>query len=277
MPHLILQGADIATRDLKAIAKLTSASRIERLSEHAFRLLDADRHPDVEALCDEVRLDHAYVPPGRRLADMRLAVMDMDSTLIGIECIDEIADLHGIRSEVAAVTAAAMRGEIDYAESLRRRVQLLAGLQEQALERVYTERLALSPGAETMLKAFRAQGIRTLLVSGGFAFFTERLKKRLQLDSTCANHPEILAGRFTGRLLGDIVDAAGKARELRRVSANLGIGRAQILGIGDGANDLQFLAECGISVAYHAKPAVRAAAIHCLNHVGLDGVLHLFE
>jgi phosphoserine phosphatase len=276
MPNLIVQGAEIATTDLKALAKLTRASRIERISELAFRICDAQAAPEVPALCAAAQLDHAYVPVERRLAGFKLAVMDMDSTLITIECIDEIADIQGIKPEVAAITAAAMRGEIDFAESLRRRVSLLAGLEQSALERVYAERLVLTPGAETMLNAFRGHGIRTLLVSGGFTFFTQRLQARLGLDSTCSNEPEITDGRLTGRLLGTIVDAEGKAQALRHTREALGIGRDQTIGIGDGANDLPFLAECGISIAFHAKPAVRAATTHCIDHVGLDGVISLF-
>ena len=275
--HLVVQAPDIATPTLKALAKLTGAAAIERIGEDAFRLREAREHSEVAALCARERLDHAFVPGDRRLEHFALAVMDMDSTLITIECIDEIADMRGIKSEVAAITARAMRGEIDYAQSLRQRVRLLAGMPEQALERVYRERLRLSAGAERLLATLRKYGIRTLLVSGGFTFFTERLRARLGLDASSANTPEIRAGVLTGELLGPIVDAAGKAQALERMRASLGTTRSRVIGIGDGANDLAFLAECGVSVAYHAKPAVRAAATHCLDYVGLDGVLHLFE
>jgi phosphoserine phosphatase len=277
MSNLVIQGAEVETADLKALAKLTGGQRIERIGPNAFRILGAQPHGEVPALCAAAQLDHAYVPPGRRLADFGLAVMDMDSTLISIECIDEIADMQGIKAEVAAITAAAMRGELDYAESLRRRVRLLAGLEESALERVYRERLELTPGAERLLKGLRAQAIPTLLVSGGFEFFTERLKARLAIDHTCANRLEVVDGKLTGRLLGEIVDANGKAAELVRVRDALGLERGQVIGIGDGANDLPFLKQSGVSIAFRAKPAVREATTHCLDYVGLDGVLNLFE
>ena len=277
MHHLVVQAADIATPTLKALANLTGAKRIERIAESAFRLIDARHHDDVAALCVQERIDHAFVPQGRRLGQDSLAVMDMDSTLITIECIDELADLRGIKSEVARITASAMRGEIDYAQSLRRRVRLLAGTPEDALERVYRERLKLNPGAERLLATLRKRKVHTLLVSGGFTFFTERLKTRLGFDASCANAPEIRAGVLTGELTGTIVDAAGKARSLERARTALGIARDHVVGIGDGANDIAFLAACAVSIGYHAKPAVRAIATHCLDHVGLDGVIHLFE
>jgi phosphoserine phosphatase len=277
MQHLVVQAPDISTPTLKALAKLTHAIGIERIGEQAFRLRDAEHHDQVAPVCAREQLDYAYVPHDRRLKDFALAVMDMDSTLITIECIDEIAALQGIKAEVESITAAAMRGEIDYAESLRQRVRLLAGMPQSALESVYQERLRLSLGAERMLAEFRKHNIRTLLVSGGFTFFTERLKARLGLDASCANEPEMRNGTLTGRVLGTIIDGEGKARELRRLRAALGIDRSQIIGIGDGANDLAFLAEAGVSVGFHAKPAVRAAVMHCIDYVGLDGVIHLFE
>jgi phosphoserine phosphatase len=277
MLNLIIQGADVATVDLKALAKLSGAIGIERLSDSAFRIRNARVDTRVSEHCAHARLDFAYVPAGRRLADFRLAVMDMDSTLISIECIDEIADAQGIKPEIAAITAAAMRGEIDYEQSLRRRVRLLRGLGIDAFDRVYRERLTLSPGAEAMLKAFRGAGIRTLLVSGGFRYFTERLKTQLALDFAHANEAEVVDGKLSGELIGSVVDAEGKARELRRIRDELAIGREAVIGIGDGANDLSFLAECAVSIAYHAKPAVRLATTHCLEHVGLEGVINLFE
>jgi phosphoserine phosphatase len=215
------------------------------------------------------------VPAERRIGDFGLLVMDMDSTLITIECIDEIADMQGLKPQVSAITDAAMRGEIDFAESLRRRVSLLEGLDQSALQRVYDERLQLSPGAETLLAAARAAGVRTLLVSGGFTFFTERLKPRLGLDYTAANTLEVADGKLTGRVLGDIVDAQGKADWLNRVRAELGLTREQVIAMGDGANDLKMMAAAGLSIAYRAKPVVRAQASYALSQVGLDGVIPL--
>jgi phosphoserine phosphatase len=200
--------------------------------------------------------------------------MDMDSTLITIECIDEIADMQGIKPQVALITAAAMRGEIDFRESLTRRVALLAGLPVEALARVYEERLALSPGAERMLDGFHRAGAQSLLVSGGFTYFTDRLKRRAGLGHTLSNVLEIRDGRLTGHIEGEIVDAAAKAGALRALRADLGAGTA--VALGDGANDLPMFREADVSIAYRAKPVVRAQATHAIDHCGLDAVLNLF-
>ena len=220
--------------------------------------------------------DVAFVPGDRRLASHRLVVMDMDSTLITIECIDEIADMVGVKPQVAEITGAAMRGELDFPSALRRRVALLEGLEELALERVYEERLRLSPGAEEMLAAMRAAGLKTLLVSGGFTFFTRRLEARLGLDFTLANTLEVSGGRLTGRVLGDIVDADRKAAELRRVSALIGADPSAAIAIGDGANDLKMMAAAGVGIAYRAKPVVRQQATHAIQFCGLEAVPNLF-
>jgi len=275
--NLIIQGADIETPDLKQLAKLAGASAIEAVTPTAFRLRNATANPEIAPYCAKARLDCALVPEDRRLADFRLAVMDMDSTLITIECVDEIADMQGLKPEVAAITAAAMRGEIDYPASLRRRVALLKGLDAGALTRVYDERLKLSPGADAMLAGLKQAGIKILLVSGGFTFFTDRLKARLALDYTRSNTLEIADGKLTGHLVGDIVDAGVKRAALLKARDELGLRTDQIVALGDGANDLKFMAEAGVSIAYHAKPIVRAQATYALNHVGLDGVLNLFN
>lgn len=274
--NLIVQGLEVYTRDLKEIAKLARASGIERVGDEAFRLRDAQPASGIAAYCEAARLDHAFVPESVRLADFGLVAMDMDSTLITIECIDELADLAGRKSEVGPITAAAMRGELDFAESLEQRVALLAGLGEDALERVYTERLALTPGAESMLAAMHDRGIRTLLVSGGFTYFTDRLRERLGLDYARGTALEIEGGKITGRLVGEIVDAARKARAMREVRDALGLATGRVLAIGDGANDLALMAEAGFSIAFHAKPAVKARATYALDFVGLDGVVNLF-
>ena len=227
--------------------------------------------------CRELRLDCAVVAAGRRFADLKLLALDMDSTLITIECIDEIGDLAGRKAEISEITARAMRGEIDYAESLRQRVRLLAGLRLEALEQVYRERLRLSPGAEPLIAACKAHGVKLLLVSGGFSFFTDRLKQRLGLDYTVSNALALEGDRLTGGLVGRIVDADAKAARFREVAHALGAPREQTVAIGDGANDLRMMAEAGLSVAYRAKPVVKAQAHRALDFSGLDGVLHLFE
>jgi phosphoserine phosphatase len=270
--HLVIQGADIATGDLKTLAKLSGAAAIDRLDDHAFRLRGARPAPGITEHCAAARLDHGFVPEGRRLGDFRLLVMDMDSTLITIETIDELADMAGIKARVAAITERAMRGEIDYDRSLRERLALLEGLEVAALQRVYDERLQFSPGAERMLARVRAAGLKTLLVSGGFTFITDRLQQRLGLDYAHANVLEIADGRLSGRVIGDIVNAEAKRAALLRVAGELGVGRAQIAGVGDGANDLRFMAECGVSLAFRAKPVVREQATYAISHAGLDAL-----
>ena len=275
--NLILQSSNIETGDLKSIAKLSTASAIEQISSVAFRLTQAQPHPAIAPLCEEPKLDWAFVPEARRLKDFKLLVMDMDSTLITIETIDELADWVGLKSEVAAITEQAMRGEIEYNESLRRRVALLKGLKASALDEVYRERLKLSPGAEVLLQAAKKYAIQTLLVSGGFTYITELLKTRLGLNHTHANTLGVAEGKLTGEILGPIVNAQGKRDHLKLVSDQLGIKREAIFGMGDGANDLLFMADCGVSIAYHAKPIVRGQTTHALNFNGLDAVLALFN
>jgi phosphoserine phosphatase len=213
--------------------------------------------------------------PPLRWSDFRLLAMDMDSTLINIECVDEIGAAVGKKAEIAAITEAAMRGEIaDYAESLRQRVALLEGVPLAALEQIYAERLRLNPGAEALLDAARRHGLKTLLVSGGFTFFTERLRARLNLDYTRANTLEVRDGRLTGRLVGAIVDGDEKRAMLERTCAALGATPRQAIAIGDGSNDLPMMRAAGLSVAYHAKPRVQAEAMIRINDGGLDVLLN---
>ena len=276
--NLILQAVNaIPTEQIEHLAGLSGASNIEQIDALAWRMQDARPHTDINAYCFEHRIDYGFVPAGKHLSDFGLVVMDMDSTLISIECIDEIADMQGLKPHVAAITEDAMQGKIDFAESLRRRVALLEGLDEGALQRVYDERLKLNPGAEIMLARLKKHGIRTLLVSGGFLFFTERLKARLGLDYTHANTLEIMDGKLTGRVLGEILDAQGKADWLVKIRDELGLKPEQVIAMGDGANDLKMMARAGASIAYHAKPVVRVQASYALNFVGLDGLIRLFE
>jgi phosphoserine phosphatase len=218
-----------------------------------------------------------FAPP-LRLADFRLIAFDMDSTLIAIECVDEIAGVAGKKAEVAAITEAAMRGEIaDYKESLRRRVALLQGVPASALQRVYDERLRFNPGAERLVAACKAAGLKTLLVSGGFTFFTDRVRERLGFDFTRSNVLEIADGMLTGRMVdqpwGDICDGAEKKKMLLATCQALAIPPASAIAVGDGANDLPMMAAAGLSVAYRAKPTVRAAAMVSIDDGGLDRLL----
>jgi phosphoserine phosphatase len=275
--NLVVQGPGAEASHAAELARLADAREVEQIAAGAFRLRSAEDNVAVRERCRELRLDCAFVSPDRRFADLKLLALDMDSTLITIECIDEIGDLAGKKSEIAAITARAMRGEIDYADSLRRRVRLLAGLGTDALQRVYDERLRLSPGAEALIAACRQHGIKLLLVSGGFTFFTERLKQRLGLDYAISNELEIADGKLTGSLVGRIVDAEAKAARFREVAHALGTAKDQTVAIGDGANDLKMMGEAGYSVAYRAKPVVSAQASCALDFCGLDATIHLFE
>jgi phosphoserine phosphatase len=276
--NLIIQSLhDIPAAQLQHIAELTTSKPPVKIAAHAYRFEQAQSHSALAGYCFEHQLDYGFVPRHLSLKDFGLLVMDMDSTLINIECIDEIADMQGLKSQVAAITEAAMRGEIDFAESLRRRVSLLKGLDESSLQRVYDERLQPSPGAEAMLAKCKEHGIHTLLVSGGFVFFTERLKVRLGLDEAHANVLEIIDGKLTGKVLGDIVDAQAKAHFLVKLREKLGLKREQVIAMGDGANDLKMMAQAGISIAYHAKPVVREHASYALSFVGLDGLVNLLD
>ena len=226
-----------------------------------------------------------FTPP-LKLADFKLIAFDMDSTLISIECVDEIADAVGKKAEVAAITEAAMRGEItDYKESLRRRVALLRGVTVADMERVYTERLRINPGAASLIQACKAAGLKVLLVSGGFTFFSERVREVLGIDFTRANVLEVESGpncgQLTGRMVdqpwGDICDGQEKRRTVLEVASLLGIEPSQCIAMGDGANDLPMMGVAGLSVAYHAKPAVRAQAKVAINEGGLDRLLEVFS
>jgi phosphoserine phosphatase len=220
--------------------------------------------------------------PDLRLNDFRLIAFDMDSTLINIECVDEIADAAGRKAEVSAITEAAMRGEIaDYKESLRQRVALLAGVSVASMDAVYRERLRLNPGAAELVHACKAAGLKTLLVSGGFTFFTDRIRDELGIDYTRSNVLEVAGGKLTGRMVdqewGDICDGEEKKRTLLQTCGLLGINPLQAIAMGDGANDLPMMGEAGLSVAYHAKPAVRAQAMVAINSGGLDRLLEVFS
>ena len=221
------------------------------------------------------------IQPPLRLSDYRLIAFDMDSTLINIECVDEIADAVGRKAEVAAITAAAMRGEItDFKDSLRRRVALLRGVSVDELAQVYRARLRLNPGAAELVLACKAAGLKVLLVSGGFSYFADRLRDRLALDFARSNQLEIVDGQLTGRMLdqswGDICDGAMKRETVLSTCSLIGCSPSQAIAMGDGANDLEMMRAVGLSVAYRAKPRVRAQARVAIDMGGLDRLLEVF-
>jgi phosphoserine phosphatase len=271
------QGSTITFSHLAHIHQLCATSvQFTQIAEHAYYLANQNTPTEaVQQFCAQQKIDYAYVEDKQLLKNYGLCVMDMDSTLISIECIDEIADMVGIKPQIAAITERAMQGELDFAQSLRERVALLKGLQESDLMRVLNERLKLNPGALEWIGACKANNITTLLVSGGFTFFAERVKEMLNLDYAVSNTLEIIDGKLTGKVLGNIVDAQVKADELIKLREKLGLSTAQTIAIGDGANDLKMMSVAGIGIAYHAKPIVQAQATYALSHVGLDGVISL--
>jgi phosphoserine phosphatase len=222
-----------------------------------------------------------FTPP-LKLNDFKLIAFDMDSTLINIECVDEIADAAGRKAEVAAITEAAMRGEIaDYKDSLRRRVALLKGVTVAHMEEVLNHRLQLNPGAENLVKVCQAAGMKVLLVSGGFTFFTDHVKDRLNINWTRSNVLEVVNGELTGRMVdqdwGDICDGEEKRKMLLQTCQQMGITASQAIAMGDGANDLPMMGVAGLSVAYHAKPKVREQAMVAIEDGGLDRLLEVFN
>jgi len=279
---LILQGPDANEHTVALIAAQVGAENPTMIASTAWRTdlpsaLSDQSTTLIQKLSQEAKIDYALLPADLQLHDFKLLVMDMDSTLITIECIDEIGDMQGLKSEVAAITEAAMRGELDFAESLQRRVALLKGLDESALARVFEQRLELTLGAHSMLHAMKQAGLRTELVSGGFTYFTERLEHELELDVSHANRLEVIDGKLTGRVLGNIVDAQAKKSTVIEQSAELGVPTSAAIVIGDGANDLAMMSVAGLSIAFRAKPVVQAKAKVALNYSGLDGVLNLFQ
>jgi phosphoserine phosphatase len=275
--NLILQAPSLTKSDVDSVAAMAKAISVEPIGANAFRLRQGKKTEAIAAFCEARNIDYGWVPEGRRFSELKLLAMDMDSTLITIECIDELGDMAGKKAEIAAITAQAMRGELDYPASLRRRVSAIAGLPESALAKVYEERLKLTAGAEVLIEACKKHGVKLLLVSGGFTFFTDRLKARIGIDYTISNRLEIRNGELTGKVLGDIVDAEAKAAKFRAVMKELGAAKEQTVAIGDGANDLKMMAESGLSIAFHAKPVVRAQADCALTYTGLEGVVNLFE
>lgn len=277
MATLILQGSALTADTAQQIARQVDG-HVE-LNNHygAVHTHAPLPHELLQRLRSQATFDINVVPENFDASQVKLLVTDMDSTLINIECIDEIADFHNIKPQIAAITAAAMRGEIDFATSLTQRVGLLKGLDTAALEQVYQERLQLNPGAERLIVELHRRGIKVALVSGGFTFFTSRLQQRLHLDYTLANVLEVIDGKLTGQVVGAIVGAESKAHFLLELVKELGISPQQTIAMGDGANDLLMMQHAGLSIAYHAKPAVQQQALTALNYCGLEGVLGLMQ
>lgn len=277
MATLVLQGPRLTEQEAVALSH-TLEGRLEARKGY-YRIQVAGEVDPVQLAMHKQQedFDINLLPDGFDPAQVKLLVTDMDSTLISIECIDEIADFVGVKPQVSAITEAAMRGEINFETSLRRRIALLKGLEPDALDHVYHERLRLNPGAEQMLDGLRSRGINTALVSGGFTYFTDRLQARLGLDYTLANVLEFENGRLTGEIHGHIVGAEAKADFLQLKCEELGISTTQAVAMGDGANDLVMMREAGLSIAYHAKPTVQQQAHSALNHCGLEGVLGLLD
>jgi phosphoserine phosphatase len=275
--RLVVQGRSISVAHLTHIHRLIGGNtQFMQIGEFAYYLpIHTSEIDTVKSFCVEQQIDCALVPNNQVLSRFGLCVMDMDSTLIAIECIDEIADMMGIKPQIAEITEAAMRGELDFAESLKKRVALLKGLDETALQRVIDERLKLNPGALDWIKACKAHHIKTMVVSGGFTFFAHHVKKILGLDYAVSNVLEIVDGKLTGNIVGDIVDAQRKADELVKRRDQLGLTAAQTIAIGDGANDLKMMAVAGVGIAYHAKPVVQEQATYAINYVGLEGAIAL--
>jgi phosphoserine phosphatase len=283
---LVVQGQGLSPDAIAAFSDTFPLAPV-RHQDASVRLAGVGRSLQIEAQVADLaaawRCDAALVPPGLMLSQFRVLALDMDSTLIQIECIDELAKLAGLGPEVAAITEAAMQGHRgDYSESLRQRVALMAGVDESLMQQVAQQRMRLSPGAERLLQTARTAGLRSLLVTGGFDYFADILRRRLGIDSVSANAVEIRNGRLTGVVRGPggspdrLIDAQGKANALERVCAEANCPTSQAIAIGDGANDLPMLQLAGIGVAYRAKPLVRLSAAYALDYSGLDGVLEWF-
>ena len=267
---LVLQHGDLGACDWSAFGGLVSASSGKSVLrvpvDDDFELTD-----EMRAALIAQQIDGAVLPDVA-FADLGLIVSDMDSTLITIECVDEIAAGVGLKDEVAAITEQSMRGELDFEQSLRKRVALLAGLDERVLEEVYENVLQLSPGAEFLLEECKRHDVKFMLVSGGFTFFTERLQQRLGLDFHFANVLEVENGKLTGRLKGRIINAQAKADLLREYRERLGLAPWQVVAMGDGANDIPMIREAGFGIAYRAKPKTEANADACVRFGGLERI-----
>lgn len=280
MRYLVLQSPILDSQLREQIAAIAEAEQVIQVRNHVIRLngFNESQLAEIKQWCTQHKVDWAELDQLRSLSDIKILAMDMDSTLINIECIDEIAGCAGRKKEVAEITEATMRGEIkNFSESLLKRVALLEGTSADCLQTIYSDILRLNPGAERLIETAQKHGITTLLVSGGFTFFTSRLKERLKLDYAYANQLEVLDNKLSGRVLGDILDGAAKKNYLAALMEQLGASPEQCIAIGDGSNDLPMMSQVHYSVAYMAKPKVQEAARFSINHSGLDAVLNFFD
>lgn len=266
-----LAGAGLAAATLQVLSEETPAVSVPLHGPDAEPVALTQR---LQTTAEEHGVD-AAITCGCGFEHYGLLIMDMDSTLLAVECIDEIAEHAGVKEQVAAITERAMQGELDFAGSLVERVRMLAGLPKSVLEQVYAERIRPNPGAERLIRTLRGLGIRVAVVSGGFTFFTDRLAGDLGLDATEANELEIVDGELTGEVRGSIVDGARKAEFLGELLERYDLGAERAIAMGDGANDLPMIESAGLGIAYHAKPKVRDAAPYNLASGQLDGVLYL--
>lgn len=278
MSILIAQGSAATDSLIERLTEQLDAQAEHNGTHYRLTLKNRIDAASLQRLRNEYPIDINILPDDFEPGNTRLLITDMDSTLISIECIDEIADFLGIKPQVETITDATMRGEIDFETSLKQRIALLDGLDDSALQHVYTQRLTLNPGANEMLAGLQEQGIKIALVSGGFTFFTDKLKQRLGLDYTLANKLNFDAqGKLNGIANDVIVGAQSKAQFLLTLCDELEILPSQVVAMGDGANDLLMMKEAGLSIAYHAKPTVQQQAHTSLNHCGLEGVLGLLD
>ena len=274
MPDTIIHTPSLDSETQSLLLASIPGELIKRGGHFVLRHQASVAREQLEILRGQFSFDINTIPEKFVAADTALLITDMDSTLISIECVDEIADFLGIKDQVAKITESAMRGEIDFNTSLQKRVKLLQGLDYDVLEKVYQQRLTLNPGAEKLIASLQQRGIKTALVSGGFTYFTERLKQRLKLDYTLSNTLEIDNGHLTGNILGNIVNGDVKAGFLKKLATEMNIDLNRTIAMGDGANDLPMMKSAGLGVAYRAKPKVQQQADVILNHAGLDAVLH---
>lgn len=277
MPKIIIHAANLDKESIEVICTSIPCELVRREGFYTAEHRDSVSQETLAGLREQLKVDINSVPANFESQQTRLLITDMDSTLISIECVDEIADYLSIKDKVSEITESAMRGEIDFNTSLKKRVKLLQGLDYGVLEKVYQERLTLNPGAENLVSGLQDKNIKTALVSGGFTFFTDRLKERLGLDFTLSNTLEVNDNKLTGEVVGEVVNGEVKATYLKQIANELNIDLNQAIAVGDGANDLPMLGLAGLGVAYRAKPVVQQQADVILNYAGLDAILHFLD